>query len=126
MVTTTRTERHEAQTLPHDQGDGLCCCGLNASIEADGSCRPCGCPAEPVPTPTDAETVAVVVRAARAILFTADRDNWSFEGQTPVEDWAIDALISALYGEPDDAVRLLDQYEEADIEDRLAYISEED
>ena len=79
-----------------------------------------------MPTPTDAGTVAVVVRAARAILFTADRDNWAFEGQTPVEDWAIDALISALYGEPDDAVRLLDQYEEADIENRLAYISEGD
>ena len=67
--------------------------------------------------------MTTVERAVRALLETADGDNWSFEGQTPVEDWALDALADAISGDETAATLLLDRYADAPVEDRLAYVS---
>lgn len=65
-------------------------------------------------------------RAARAVTETADPNSSMFEdAQTPVEDWALDALGYALGGHDGEARALLDRFgEETDLDVRLAYAAE--
>ena len=65
----------------------------------------------------------LIARAARAVLDSTDANGDLFEdAQSPVEDWALDALNAAVLGHNDDARSLLDRYdEETDMEVRLSY-----
>ena len=65
-------------------------------------------------------------RAARAVTETADPNSSMFEdAQTPVEDWALDALSYVLTGQGDEARALLERFEEeTDLDVRLAYAAE--
>ena len=65
-------------------------------------------------------------RAARAVTETADPNSSMFEdAQTPVEDWALDALGYALAGRDAEARALLDRFgDETDLDVRLAYAAE--
>ena len=61
-------------------------------------------------------------RAARAVLETADPNCLFEDAQSPVEDWALDALSAAVFGRDGDARALLERYgEETDLEARLSY-----
>jgi hypothetical protein len=60
-------------------------------------------------------------RAARAVVRSADHEASFHEGQTPVEDWALDALDTALRADSARAEHLLDQHEGADWEQRQEY-----
>ena len=64
----------------------------------------------------------LIARAARAVLESADPNGGLFEdAQSPVEDWALDALNAAVLGRNDDARSLLDRYgDETDIDLRLS------
>lgn len=64
----------------------------------------------------------ILERAARAVVRFADHESSFYEAQTPVEDWALDALDAALNGDAAEAERLLDQYEDADWERRRQYV----
>jgi len=55
-------------------------------------------------------------RAARGVVRSADHEGSFYEAQTPVEDWALDALDAALSGNSE---RLLDLYENAKWEQRV-------
>lgn len=63
----------------------------------------------------------ILERAARAVVRSADHEASFYEAQTPVEDWALDALDAALSGQLAEAERLLDQYGHADWEQRREY-----
>ena len=63
----------------------------------------------------------ILERAARAVVRSADHEATFYEAQTPVEDWALDALDAALSGDSEKAEHLLDQYENADWEQRREY-----
>jgi len=63
----------------------------------------------------------ILERAARAVVRSADHEASFYEAQTPVEDWALDALDAALSGDSANAAHLLDQYEGADCEQRREY-----
>ena len=63
----------------------------------------------------------ILKRAARAVVRSADYEASFYEAQTPVEDWALDALDAALSGDSEKAEHLLDQYENADWEQRREY-----
>lgn len=63
----------------------------------------------------------ILERAARAVVRSADHEASFYEAQTPVEDWALDALDAALNGDPAKAAPLLDQYEYAKWEQRREY-----
>jgi hypothetical protein len=66
-------------------------------------------------------------RAALAVVRGIDHEASFYEAQSPVEDWALDALEAALTGDLDRASSLLDRYERAGWEERRAYaISEWD
>lgn len=64
----------------------------------------------------------LIARAARSLLESTDTNCGIFEdAQSPVEDWALDALNAAVLGRNDAARSLLDRYgEETDIEVRLS------
>ena len=64
----------------------------------------------------------VLERAARAVVRSADHEASFYEAQTPVEDWALDALDAALSGQLAEAERLLDRYENAEWEQRRDYV----
>lgn len=64
----------------------------------------------------------IVERAARAVVRSADHEASFYEAQTPVEDWALDALDAALRGDSANAEHLLDQYETAEWEQRRDYV----
>ena len=64
----------------------------------------------------------ILERAARAVVRAADHEASFYEAQTPVEDWALDALNAALSGDPAKAERFLDQYENAEWEQRREYV----
>jgi hypothetical protein len=64
----------------------------------------------------------ILERAARAVVRSADHEASFYEAQTPVEDWALDALDAALSGDPTTAERLLDQYENVEWELRREYV----
>jgi len=64
----------------------------------------------------------ILERAARAVVRSADHEASFYEAQPPVEDSALDALDAALNGDPAKAAHLLDQYENADWEQRRAYV----
>ena len=63
----------------------------------------------------------ILERAARAVVRSADHEASFYEAQTPVEDWALDALDAALNGDAAEAGRLLEQYENAEWEQRRDY-----
>lgn len=63
----------------------------------------------------------ILERAARAVMRSADHEASFYEAQTPVEDWALDALDAALSGDWPRAEHLLDQHEGADWEQRQEY-----
>ena len=63
----------------------------------------------------------ILARAARAVVRAADHEASFYEAQTPVEDWALDALDAALSGQLAEAERLLDQYENAEWEQCREY-----
>ena len=63
----------------------------------------------------------ILERAARAVVRSADHEASFYEAQTPVEDWALDALDAALSGDAPKAELLLDQYENAEWEQRRGY-----
>ncbi|MBI2766240.1 MAG: hypothetical protein HYX53_10055 [Chloroflexi bacterium] len=66
-------------------------------------------------------------RAALAVVRSIDHEASFYDAQSPVEDWALDALEAAVAGDPDRAAFLLDRYEHAEWEARRAYaISEWD
>ena len=66
-------------------------------------------------------------RAALAVVRSIDHEASYYEAQSPVEDWALDALEAAVAGDLKEAVSLLDRYERADWDDRRSYaISEWD
>ncbi len=60
-------------------------------------------------------------RAALAVVHSVDHEASFYEAQSPVEDWALDALAAAAGGDLDRAASLLDRYECADWEERRAY-----
>ena len=65
-------------------------------------------------------------RAVRAVLDTADWESVMFEdAQTPVEDWALDALARAYFGRTEESTELADRFEQAAPGVRLAYIRED-
>ena len=64
---------------------------------------------------------AILERAARAVVRSADHEASFYEAQTPVEDWALDALDAALNEQPAEAERLLARYECAEWEQRREY-----
>jgi len=64
----------------------------------------------------------ILKRAARAVVRSADYEASFYEAQTPVEDWALDALDAALNGQLAEAERLLARYESAEWEQRRDYI----
>ena len=66
-------------------------------------------------------------RAALAVVRSVDHEASFYEAQSPVEDWALDALQASVAGDVDGAASLLDRYERAEWEERRAYaISEWD
>ncbi len=60
-------------------------------------------------------------RAAQAVVRTADYEASFYDAQSPVEDWALDALQAVVSGDTAGATALLDRYENADWEERRAY-----
>jgi hypothetical protein len=60
-------------------------------------------------------------RAALSAVRSIDHEAGFYEAQTPVEDWALDALQAAVAGDPDRAASLLDRYEGAEWEERRAH-----
>ena len=64
----------------------------------------------------------ILERAARAVVRSADHEASFYEAQTPVEDWALDALDAALNGQHAEADRLLARYETAEWEQRRDYV----
>ncbi len=60
-------------------------------------------------------------RAALAVVRSIDHEASFYEAQSPVEDWALDALEAAVAGDLDRAASLLDRYENAEWEERHAY-----
>ena len=64
----------------------------------------------------------ILERAARAVVRSADHEASFYEAQTPVEDWALDALDAALNGRLAEAERLLARYETAEWEQRRDYV----
>jgi len=64
----------------------------------------------------------ILERVARAVVRFADHEASFFEAQTPVEDWALDALDAALSGDSTEAARLLARYENAEWEQRRDYV----
>ena len=66
-------------------------------------------------------------RAALAVVRSIDHEASFYEAQSPVEDWALDALELSVVGDLNGAESLLDRYERADWEERRSYaISEWD
>ena len=66
-------------------------------------------------------------RAALALVRSIDYQANFYEAQSPVEDWALDALEAAVAGDLREAESLLDRYERAEWEERRSYaISEWD
>jgi hypothetical protein len=63
----------------------------------------------------------ILERAARAVVRSADHEASFYEAQTPVENWALDALDAAL-NDSTEAERLLDRYESAEWEQRRDYV----
>jgi len=63
----------------------------------------------------------ILERAARPVARSADHEASFYEAQTPVEDWALDALDAGLSGDSDKGEHLMDQYEDADWEQRREY-----
>jgi hypothetical protein len=69
----------------------------------------------------------LLLRAALAVVRSIDHEASHYEAQSPVEDWALDALEAAVAGDRREAQSLLDRYERADWEERRSYaISEWD
>lgn len=64
----------------------------------------------------------ILERAARAVVRSADHEASFYEAQTPVEDWALDALEAALSGDSAEAAHLVDNYENAEWEQRREYV----
>lgn len=60
-------------------------------------------------------------RAALAVVRSVDHEASFYEAQSPVEDWALDALEAAVTGDLDCAASLLDRYECTEWEERRAY-----
>jgi len=60
-------------------------------------------------------------RAALAVVRSVDHEASFYEAQSPVEDWALDALEAAVAGNLSGAESLLDRYERAEWEERRAY-----
>lgn len=60
-------------------------------------------------------------RAALAVVRSIDHEASFYEAQSPVEDWALDALQAAVAGDLDGAASLLDRYERVEWEERRAY-----
>ena len=63
----------------------------------------------------------ILERAARAVVRSADHEASFYEAQTPVEDWALDALEAVLNEQLAEAERLLARYENAEWELRREY-----
>jgi hypothetical protein len=55
----------------------------------------------------------LVERARLRLSSSIDWEAKFYEGQKPVESWALDAIDAALRGDNDEAKRLLDRYENA-------------
>ena len=67
-------------------------------------------------------TSAEVLRcAALAVVRSVDHEASFYEAQSPVEDWALDALEAAVAGDLDSAASLLERFERAEWEERRAY-----
>ncbi len=60
-------------------------------------------------------------RAALAVVRSIDHEANFYEAQSPVEDWALDALGAAIAGDLNGAESLLDRYERAGWEERRSY-----
>jgi hypothetical protein len=60
-------------------------------------------------------------RAALAVVRSVDHEASFYEAQSPVEDWALDALQAAVAGDVDGAASLLDRFECAEWDERRAY-----
>ncbi len=70
----------------------------------------------------DEHTSAEVLRrAALAVVRSVDHEASFYEAQSPVEDWALDAMEAAVTGDLHGAASLLDRYECAEWEERRAY-----
>lgn len=63
----------------------------------------------------------ILRRAAQAVVRAADYEASFYDAQSPVEDWALDALQAAVSGDIAKATALLDRYENAEWEERRAY-----
>ena len=63
----------------------------------------------------------VLRRAVRAVVRAIDYEASFYEAQSPVEDWALDALQAAVSGDTTEATALLYRYENAAWEERRAY-----
>ncbi len=63
----------------------------------------------------------VLRRAAHAVVRAIDYEASFYDAQSPVEDWALDALQAAVSGDITEATALLDRYENAEWEERRTY-----
>ena len=69
------------------------------------------------------KTMNIAARAMRALVMSADASLNHYDGQTPVEDWALDALSAVVDGDYGEAERLLGLYETAPVEQRIRYVA---
>ena len=60
-------------------------------------------------------------RVALAVVRSIDHEASYYAAQSPVEDWALDALAAAVAGDLSGAESLLDRYERAEWEERRSY-----
>ena len=63
----------------------------------------------------------VLRRAALAVVPSIDHEASFYEAQSPVEDWALEALEAAVAGDLNGAASLLDRYERAEWSERRSY-----
>lgn len=63
----------------------------------------------------------ILRRAAQAAVRATDYEASFYDAQSPVEDWALDALQAAVSSDIAKATALLDRYENAEWEERRAY-----
>ena len=69
----------------------------------------------------EAAVAQILHRAALAVVRRIDHEASFYEAQSPVEDWALDALEAAVADDLVTAKSLLDRYEGAEWEERRAY-----
>ena len=61
----------------------------------------------------DVEVLRAVLDSAGAVILFGNPEGTDLEAETPIEDWALDALASALTGRSGEARALIERYQHA-------------